>query len=76
MTLNRLIGEIYTKYGTVTAFAKECGIHYTYLSRMLNGKVDFRKSTMLKVIKALGLNANEIGFYFFPECCDGSKDSI
>lgn len=75
MILHKLIGEIYAKYGTVTAFAKECGIHYTYLSRMLNGKVDFRKATMLKVIKTLGIDAKDIGFYFFPECCDDSNSN-
>lgn len=69
MRLAKLIGEIYEVYGTVTAFCDENNLNYGYISRVLNGKVDIKKSTINKIAEILSIAPCDIGDYFFPECC-------
>lgn len=72
MKLAKLIGLIYERYGSVKVFCSDNGLDYSYTTRVLNCKVDARRSTMAKLVAALSIAPCEIGYYFFPECCDVS----
>ena len=75
MKLARLIGLIHERYGNVKAFCSANGFDYSYTTRVLNSKVDVRRSTVIKLAAALSIAPDEIGFYFYPECCGGSEVS-
>lgn len=75
MKLSRLIGLIHERYGNVKSFCAEVGVDYSYTTRVLNGKVDARRKTLLRIAAALSIAPNDIGFYFFPESCGGSEVS-
>ena len=75
MRLNALSAEIHKQYGNVFKFAQESGIHYTYLSRLLGGKLDFKKSTVLKIAKDLNIAPCDYAFYFYPESCEVTNHS-
>ena len=70
MRLSKLIGKIYEKYGNVSAFCDANGLNPGYISLALNGKVDIRKSTVVKLAEILSVSPCDIGYYFFPECCE------
>lgn len=75
MKLARLIGLIHERYGNVKVFCAENGLGYSYTTRVLNGKVDARRSTISRIAAALHVCPCDIGFYFFPECCESSEVS-
>ena len=75
MRLAKLIGKIYEDYGSVTNFCNSAKIDYGYMSRLLNGKTDIKKSTVVRMTKLLLINPAEIGLYFFPECCASAEMS-
>ena len=65
MDYRKLRGLIITKYGTVTAFAKEVGKDPSQMSKLLTGNAEWTRKFMSKVITALGIPKEEIGDIFF-----------
>lgn len=64
---SRLQGEIKRKYGTQDAFAEVIGMGRVSLNQRLNGKIEWSKDEMAKVMEALGLPYALIPFYFFEQ---------
>lgn len=75
MRLGKLIGKIHERYGNVISFSKAIGMDIAYLSRLVNGKYDFRKSTVIKIADALCISPSEYAEYFFPEKCEDATQS-
>ena len=73
MRLSKLIGKIYEAYGSVSDFSNATGISYANLTKILSGKNDLKKSTVIRIADALSISAEDIGIYFFPECVVSSK---
>lgn len=61
----RLNGEIRKKYGTQDAFAEVIGMGRVSLNQRLNGRIEWTKDEMAKVMKALDLPYALIPLYFF-----------
>lgn len=58
--------EIVFKYGSLKKFATEVlKITPTYFSRILSSKAEYSQIFMEKTIDALGIQAIDIGLYFF-----------
>lgn len=72
MKLARLIGLIHERYGNVRTFCTAVGLDYSYTTRVLNGKVDARRTTLVKLANALSIEPYDMGLYFFPESLAGS----
>lgn len=62
---DKLRGKIVEKYGTQEKFAQELGISKTSLSLKMNGKTNFSQADIVEWIELLGIDASEIGQYFF-----------
>ena len=75
MRLSKLIGKIHEDHGNVLRFCEKYGIDFGYMSRVLNGKHDIKKSTIVKLVGLLSINPSDIGVYFFPECFDGAEEN-
>ncbi len=63
----RLTGEIRKKYGTQDAFAEVIGMGRVSLNQRLNGRIEWSKDEMAKVMKVLDLPFALIPLYFFEE---------
>ncbi len=62
---SKLIGRIYEKFGTRTAFCAAIGKNPDWLSRRLNGLIEFDADDMVLVIGPLEIDPQEIHTYFF-----------
>ena len=70
MRLNKLIGRMCERHGNMVEFSKSVGIDIAYISRFVNGKLDYKKSTIIKIADALDIQPEEYAEYFFPEKCE------
>ncbi len=62
---SKLIGRIYEKFGTRTAFCDAIGKNPDWLSRRLNGIIEFDADDMVLIIGPLEIDPQEIHAYFF-----------
>lgn len=65
MDYSRLNCRIEERFRSKRNFAKHMGWSTRHLSMKLEGKTEWRKQTILRAIKLLGLNVNDIPEYFF-----------
>lgn len=61
----KLRGKIREKFGTEKEFAKHLNITSTTVSLKLNGKGDWTRSEMEKIVNVLSVKREEIMKYFF-----------
>lgn len=71
MPLERLRMLVFEKYGNVRKFEQATGMSQTYMSRILSGKKKPGYEIISRLIRLLGIKEDEVGFYFFPESCEG-----
>lgn len=62
---SKLKGKITEKFGTQMALAKEVEWSERTLSLKLNGKIPFSQKDIEVMVKALGIERQEIQSYFF-----------
>lgn len=62
---SKLIGRIYEKFGTRTAFCSAIGKTPDWLSRRLNGLIEFDADDMILCIEQLEIDPQDIHAYFF-----------
>lgn len=61
----KLRGKIKEVYNTEVAFADALCITHTSLSNKLTGKSDFKLYELIRAVKLLGIEPNEVYDYFF-----------
>lgn len=61
---SKLVGLIYAKYKSRTAFCKAWGRTPEYLSRRINGITEFDANDMIEIVDLLGIEAVEINACF------------
>ena len=61
---SKLIGLIYEKFKNRTAFCEAIGKPPEWLSRRLNGQVEFNADDMMLIIDALCIDPQDIHLYF------------
>ena len=64
---NKLKGRIREMCGTNTEFAQQLGCSLNTLSAKLNHKNDFTQSDIIKSIRILNINVDEVPAYFFSQ---------
>ena len=64
---NKLKGRIREMCGTNTEFAQQLGWSLNTLSAKLNHKNDFTQSDIIKSIRILNINVDEVPAYFFSQ---------
>ena len=62
---SKLRGLIVEKYGSQTAFCEATGKTLDWLSRRLNGRVEFGSDDIIEVVNALEISPQDISLYFF-----------
>lgn len=67
MEKTKLKDKIADVYGTQKDFANACGVSVASVSRFVNGERAWRGETVWKASKLLGIKADEIDVYFFPD---------
>ena len=65
MTYSKLKGRIIEKYGSQKQFASQLSISNVTLTRKMTGKAGFSQNDILEWCKALDIDTDEIGLYFF-----------
>ena len=71
MSYDKLKGRIIEKYKTQKRFARSLDISNQTMSRKMTGKSNFSQSDIVKWCKALEIDLEDAGVYFF--CEEGSK---
>ena len=71
MAYSKLRGRIIEKFGSQEQFASHLSISNVTLSRKMTGKIGFSQGDITEWCKALNIDRDEIGRYFFSE--DSSK---
>ena len=61
----KLRWKIDNKYGSIAGLAKAININRSVLSRKLNGKTIMSRKDIAVICKALDIDNDEIGEYFF-----------
>lgn len=67
---SKLRGRIVEKFMTLGNFAKTLNCELGIVSRYLNGKTEFRQSTIIKWANILDISPYDIGVYFFTPKVD------
>lgn len=62
-----LKGRIVQKFGTQQRFAKHLGKTEQTITAKLNGRAQFSQNDIIEWSNALGIEAAEVGEYFFAE---------
>ena len=70
----KLRGRITEIFGSQKAFSCAIGMDETAISRTLNNRREFTKVEILAICKALEIDTNDIGSYFFA--VDDGKSHI
>ena len=67
MNRNALRGKIVEHGMTIGEFCNVAGFARATFDRKLNGKLEFNRDEMERIMTVLGLNAEEMRHIFFPE---------
>ena len=59
--------KIREKYGSVSAFAKELGVHRNTLGRLINGTTAYTTFLIVDVIRNLELSNEDVFRIFLPQ---------
>ena len=70
---SKLRGRIREIYQTESNFAKSLGISSVSLSGKLNNKVGFSSTEIMKSLKLLDIDVEEVGLYFFDTTLKKTK---
>jgi len=64
---NKLRGRIVEKFGSQSEFSKEIGQSEQIVTAKLAGRSSFTQDNIIKWSKALDIDQNDIGSYFFAQ---------
>lgn len=64
---NKLRGRIVEKFGSQAEFSKEIGQSEQIVTAKLAGRSSFTQDNIIKWSKALDIDQNDIGSYFFAQ---------
>lgn len=66
-TYSKLRGRIVEVYGSQRAFGKQLKLSEQSITAKLNGRTEFSQDDIVKWCNLLGIEAKEVGDYFFTQ---------